>query len=211
MLHERRRNVHERPTRRRRNGLRAKAFTSNPHPPQHSTWPGPTVSSILCMLSLKYAEQLFGVASGSGFHPHLPGFKYKFLSTAMGATMWFFIFYRARCVEPPCHSISMLTIGCRKDDAKLLVRLMASRCSVVAYCVLRVSNIHGMVMTTITTGMRRGIQNITEINGITGANVDSLRCSNTSRPLASGTKRPAVLVEIPAFSRRQVRNESPVT
>ncbi|GJE92246.1 hypothetical protein PsYK624_083990 [Phanerochaete sordida] len=34
--------------------------------------------------------------SGSGFHPHLPGFKYKFLSTTLGATMWFFIFYRAR-------------------------------------------------------------------------------------------------------------------
>ncbi|KAI0685204.1 hypothetical protein BC835DRAFT_1421488 [Cytidiella melzeri] len=41
--------------------------------------------------------------SGPGFHPHLPGFKYQFLSTALGATMWFFIFYRAR-----------------KDGAKLL-------------------------------------------------------------------------------------------
>ncbi|KZT67174.1 hypothetical protein DAEQUDRAFT_729413 [Daedalea quercina L-15889] len=38
-----------------------------------------------------------------GFHPHLPGFKYKFLATGLGATMWFFIFYRAR-----------------KDGAKLL-------------------------------------------------------------------------------------------
>ncbi|KAJ3525900.1 hypothetical protein NM688_g8334 [Phlebia brevispora] len=42
-------------------------------------------------------------ANGSGFHPHLPGFKYKFLATTLGATMWFFIFYRAR-----------------KDGAKLL-------------------------------------------------------------------------------------------
>ncbi|KIM40229.1 hypothetical protein M413DRAFT_446397 [Hebeloma cylindrosporum] len=31
-----------------------------------------------------------------GFHPHLPGRGYKFLSQALGATMWFFIFYRAR-------------------------------------------------------------------------------------------------------------------
>lgn len=34
----------------------------------------------------------------SGFSPHLPGFRYQFLSKALGATMWFFIFYRARCV-----------------------------------------------------------------------------------------------------------------
>ncbi|KAF9501823.1 hypothetical protein BDN71DRAFT_1438525 [Pleurotus eryngii] len=31
-----------------------------------------------------------------GFHPHLPGAKYTFLSKAIGATMWFFIFYRFR-------------------------------------------------------------------------------------------------------------------
>jgi len=36
--------------------------------------------------------------TGPGFHPHLPGFKYKFLAKALGATMWFFIFYRARFV-----------------------------------------------------------------------------------------------------------------
>ncbi|KAJ8488903.1 hypothetical protein ONZ51_g3233 [Trametes cubensis] len=40
---------------------------------------------------------------GSGFNPHLPGFKHRFLATTLGATMWFFIFYRAR-----------------KDGAKLL-------------------------------------------------------------------------------------------
>ncbi|KAN0133969.1 hypothetical protein V8E53_008187 [Lactarius tabidus] len=34
--------------------------------------------------------------TGSGFHPHLPGFKHKFLAKALGASMWFFIFYRAR-------------------------------------------------------------------------------------------------------------------
>ncbi|OAX44106.1 hypothetical protein K503DRAFT_795717 [Rhizopogon vinicolor AM-OR11-026] len=38
------------------------------------------------------------MASGhpSGFNPHLPGFRYQFLAKALGATMWFFIFYRAR-------------------------------------------------------------------------------------------------------------------
>ncbi|KAF8345958.1 hypothetical protein F5887DRAFT_964276 [Amanita rubescens] len=38
-----------------------------------------------------------------GFHPHLPPFKYTFMAKALGASMWFFIFYRAR-----------------KDGAKLL-------------------------------------------------------------------------------------------
>ncbi|KAK7053422.1 hypothetical protein VNI00_004048 [Paramarasmius palmivorus] len=34
-----------------------------------------------------------------GHHPsgfHLPGFKYNFMAKALGATMWFFIFYRVR-------------------------------------------------------------------------------------------------------------------
>ncbi|VDC07682.1 unnamed protein product [Peniophora sp. CBMAI 1063] len=37
-----------------------------------------------------------GHSAGYGFHPHLPGFKHKFLGKALGATMWFWIFYRAR-------------------------------------------------------------------------------------------------------------------
>ncbi|KAK7472741.1 hypothetical protein VKT23_000851 [Stygiomarasmius scandens] len=32
----------------------------------------------------------------AGFHPHLPGFRYTFLAKGLGATMWFFIFYRVR-------------------------------------------------------------------------------------------------------------------
>ncbi|KAJ3733474.1 hypothetical protein DFJ43DRAFT_1153093 [Lentinula guzmanii] len=36
-----------------------------------------------------------GHASG-GFNPHLPGFRYNFLAKGLGATMWFFIFYRFR-------------------------------------------------------------------------------------------------------------------
>ncbi|KAF7321630.1 hypothetical protein MKEN_00684100 [Mycena kentingensis (nom. inval.)] len=33
---------------------------------------------------------------GPGFHPHLPGRGYQLLGKAIGATMWFFIFYRLR-------------------------------------------------------------------------------------------------------------------
>ncbi|KAF8070578.1 hypothetical protein FPV67DRAFT_1487905 [Lyophyllum atratum] len=32
----------------------------------------------------------------AGFNPHLPGFRKNFMAKALGATMWFFIFYRAR-------------------------------------------------------------------------------------------------------------------
>ncbi|KAJ7076357.1 hypothetical protein B0H15DRAFT_893408 [Mycena belliarum] len=32
----------------------------------------------------------------SGFHPHLPGRGYSLLAKGIGATMWFFIFYRLR-------------------------------------------------------------------------------------------------------------------
>ncbi|PCH43911.1 hypothetical protein WOLCODRAFT_153965 [Wolfiporia cocos MD-104 SS10] len=32
----------------------------------------------------------------SEFKPSLPAFRYKFLATTVGATMWFFIFYRIR-------------------------------------------------------------------------------------------------------------------
>lgn len=39
-----------------------------------------------------------GFVIASGFHPHLPGLKHTFLAKALGATMWFFIFYRARSV-----------------------------------------------------------------------------------------------------------------
>ncbi|KAJ7594339.1 hypothetical protein C8J56DRAFT_778682, partial [Mycena floridula] len=31
-----------------------------------------------------------------GFTPHLPPFRYTFMAKALGATMWFFIFYRVR-------------------------------------------------------------------------------------------------------------------
>ncbi|TFK73953.1 hypothetical protein BDN72DRAFT_893420 [Pluteus cervinus] len=34
--------------------------------------------------------------SAPGFNPHLPGFKHTFLAKALGASMWFFIFYRLR-------------------------------------------------------------------------------------------------------------------
>ncbi|KAJ3748903.1 hypothetical protein DFH05DRAFT_1474725 [Lentinula detonsa] len=51
-----------------------------------------------------------GHASG-GFNPHLPGFRYNFLAKGLGATMWFFIFYRFR-----------------QDGGKLLVRHYSFSC-----------------------------------------------------------------------------------
>ena len=47
---------------------------------------GPTLCSLVA-------------STGTGFNPHLPGFKHRFLATTLGATMWFFIFYRARYVS----------------------------------------------------------------------------------------------------------------
>ncbi|TEB37376.1 hypothetical protein FA13DRAFT_1786530 [Coprinellus micaceus] len=35
-------------------------------------------------------------AAGPGFHPHLPPVRYTLLGKALGASMWFFIFYRMR-------------------------------------------------------------------------------------------------------------------
>ena len=63
---------------------------------------------------------------GPGFNPHLPGFRHQFLAKALGATMWFFIFYRARCVTPEYTSIMSDNPPAvhRQDGAKLLVRLI---------------------------------------------------------------------------------------
>ncbi|KAF8909830.1 hypothetical protein CPB85DRAFT_1221944, partial [Mucidula mucida] len=49
-------------------------------------------------------------ASGAGFHPHLPGFKHNFLGKALGATMWFFIFYRARSDHRCCPRSCILNV-----------------------------------------------------------------------------------------------------
>ncbi|KAI9260241.1 hypothetical protein BY458DRAFT_516578 [Sporodiniella umbellata] len=35
-------------------------------------------------------------AGGFGFHPHFPGFTHRFVGKALGATMWFWMMYRAR-------------------------------------------------------------------------------------------------------------------
>ena len=86
------------PDRRRRDKSRRQSAHELPPSSLQSTWPGHTVSQISCETASECAEQWRFVASGPGFHPHLPGFKYKFLSTTLGATMWFFIFYRMRFV-----------------------------------------------------------------------------------------------------------------
>jgi hypothetical protein len=64
-----------------------------------TSWP----DTVLCLLRsscLTASYMNLGVlgAAGAGFHPHLPGFGYNFLAKSLGATMWFFIFYRVRCV-----------------------------------------------------------------------------------------------------------------
>ncbi|KAL1673426.1 hypothetical protein EV122DRAFT_294191 [Schizophyllum commune] len=33
-----------------------------------------------------------------GFHPHLPGVGHRWLGKLIGGSMWFFMFYRIRCV-----------------------------------------------------------------------------------------------------------------
>lgn len=76
----------------------ARASASYLHPLRCTTWPDHRVSPLLFRNICYRSEWSELVASGTGFHPHLPGFKYKFLSTTLGATMWFFIFYRARYV-----------------------------------------------------------------------------------------------------------------
>ena len=40
----------------------------------------------------------FGVLAGysAGFHPHGPSMLHKVLAQGLGATMWFFMLYRAR-------------------------------------------------------------------------------------------------------------------
>ena len=73
---------------------------------------------------------------GPGFHPHLPGFRHQFLAKALGATMWFFIFYRARCVTTRCTLIASENplVVCRQDGAKLLVWLLP-------FCTLRLAHL----------------------------------------------------------------------
>jgi hypothetical protein len=72
---------------------------------------------------------------GPGFHPHLPGFKHQFLAKTLGATMWFFIFYRARCVTLAyiLTTSDSLSVVHRQDGAKLLVRPVVFHCTPLAH------------------------------------------------------------------------------
>ena len=61
-----------------------------------------------------------------GFHPHPPALRYRVLSQLLGASMWFFIFYRAKCVI-----ILYISHICwwdlfRQDGPKLLVGVVSS-------------------------------------------------------------------------------------
>ncbi|KAG6813549.1 hypothetical protein H0H92_009941 [Tricholoma furcatifolium] len=55
-----------------------------------------------------------------GFNPHLPGFKYSFLAKGLGATMWFFIFYRARSGSGSSFAWAFSDLFNRQDGGKLL-------------------------------------------------------------------------------------------
>ncbi|KAI8380464.1 hypothetical protein EDC96DRAFT_491110 [Choanephora cucurbitarum] len=35
-------------------------------------------------------------AGGFGFHPHMASFTHRFVGKALGATMWFWMMYRAK-------------------------------------------------------------------------------------------------------------------
>ncbi|KAI8968926.1 hypothetical protein BDF20DRAFT_907794 [Mycotypha africana] len=37
-----------------------------------------------------------GAAAGFGFHPHMASFTHRFVGKALGATMWFWMMYRAK-------------------------------------------------------------------------------------------------------------------
>jgi hypothetical protein len=37
-----------------------------------------------------------GAAGGLGFHPHFAGFTHRFVGKALGASMWFWMMYRAK-------------------------------------------------------------------------------------------------------------------
>jgi hypothetical protein len=56
------------------------------------------VSSLSLLSYFTLMDSGYRTAPGSGFHPHLPGFRHRFLAKALGATMWFFIFYQVRFV-----------------------------------------------------------------------------------------------------------------
>ncbi|KAJ3549353.1 hypothetical protein NMY22_g909 [Coprinellus aureogranulatus] len=46
--------------------------------------------------NLDLLSTMAGGSAGPGFHPHLPPARYTFMAKALGASMWFFIFYRMR-------------------------------------------------------------------------------------------------------------------
>ncbi|KAJ7703055.1 hypothetical protein B0H17DRAFT_922353, partial [Mycena rosella] len=73
-----------------------------------------------------------------GFHPHLPGRGYTLLAKGVGATMWFFIFYRLRyCLSRPstCSQLTHTHFVLRKDGGKLMV--CPSKLYSVAYVTVR--------------------------------------------------------------------------
>ncbi|OXG81899.1 hypothetical protein C348_03257 [Cryptococcus neoformans Gb118] len=46
--------------------------------------------------SISLYSTTISTMAGPGFHPHPPSLLHRGLAKALGASMWFFIFYRAR-------------------------------------------------------------------------------------------------------------------
>lgn len=75
-----------------------------------------------------------GAAGGGGgwygtahnFHPHQPAFKHRWGAKLLGATMWFWIFYRARQDGP----VLLVSFGLRSAGFSLFVRASAAKCEI---------------------------------------------------------------------------------
>ena len=81
-------------------------------------------------------------AAGLGFHPHFAGFWHRFAGKTLGATMWFWMMYRAK-----------------QDGPVLLVNVMIQYCP-KSYSLgyYRGCNTPGITMVTITTRSIREIR-----------------------------------------------------
>lgn len=81
------------------------------------------ISTRLVLLNTPLSLQITEMAgaAGLGFHPHFAGFWHRFAGKTLGATMWFWMMYRAKQDGPvllvKCHG----THFCRKSYLPLLL------------------------------------------------------------------------------------------
>ena len=136
---------------------RARQHAQTLPPTVHHGWP---TQYAIPRHGIWHTSDFAAMALGSGFNPHLPGFKHRFLATTLGATMWFFIFYRARYVSLHPSVSCSAHYRHRKDGAKLLVRSAGCREHTATDCPNRVSSIHGRATNMTTMAMKRGMESI---------------------------------------------------